>query len=401
MRELRSFIELAGLAVQRGASDIHLAAGLPPIFRICGKVVASEFEWQTPESIERIIFYFFEWERRRKLQVDDSPLFSFPENLPETGHSDGPVSDPFGDPFADLPTFQEPELGLCLDSEYDYRDCPFYQAYLRDGQVSVTSHIERLGHFRFSLYRERGALHAAVRFHPWSPPSLASLGWPEQFTPEFGLWTILGDGKTTLLASLVLEQIWLGRQVHLFEQQSEYLFPEAASQLALGHDPNAWSSAIQRLLEEIDGSVEKQSTVVVIDELRHSFQYQLAAELLQRNCLLLVGHASSHTNNHTSEVRAHLHAHSGEGAMSLTAFHTGIVVQRLVPLASGFGQIGALCVYCSEAGDRSQTQDSGPACRFSFEDSLARLVEGGLVSTEDALKTCQRPDILLEKLASS
>lgn len=405
MRELRSFNELAGLAVQHGATDIHLASGLPPLFRVRGKLIASEFEWQTPESIERIIFYFFEWERRPKLPVDDSPLFSFPENLPETVHSEGrisdPFGDPFGDPFADLPPYQEPELGLSLNFGYDYRECPIYQNYLREGQVCVASHIDGVGHFRFALYRERGALHAAVRLHPWRPSSLVMLGWPEHIIPEVGLWTVLGEGRTTVLASLVQYQLQIGRPVHLFEQRSEYLFPEAATQLALGHDPNAWSRAIKSLLDELDASAEKQLTVVVIDELRHEFQYQLAVELLQRNCLLLAGHTGSHFGSLRSEVRAHLQAqNSDESRLLLFASHIGIVVQRLVPMARGFGQIGAFCVYTSEASDRSQTLYMGPTCKLSLEDSLACLVKGRLVSTEDALKACQRPDILLEKLAS-
>src|SRR4030095_3796835 len=51
-----SMEELLTLLVQRGGSDLHLAAGSPPRIRVDGKLVVTEFDSLTPEAVRKLIY---------------------------------------------------------------------------------------------------------------------------------------------------------------------------------------------------------------------------------------------------------------------------------------------------------------------------------------------------------
>ena len=51
--------ELLEEAVGQGASDIHISANLPPVFRIDGKLVRTNHEALTDENVETLVFPIF------------------------------------------------------------------------------------------------------------------------------------------------------------------------------------------------------------------------------------------------------------------------------------------------------------------------------------------------------
>ena len=54
--------------VERGGSDLHLSAGLPPYIRISGKLTPTEHEPMTPESCQRLIFSMLNNTQRKTLE---------------------------------------------------------------------------------------------------------------------------------------------------------------------------------------------------------------------------------------------------------------------------------------------------------------------------------------------
>src|ERR1044072_3810606 len=60
--------ELLEQDFERRASDLHLSAGLPPVFRIDGKLVRGEYAPLSKEDCQRLIFSILTNEQRRILE---------------------------------------------------------------------------------------------------------------------------------------------------------------------------------------------------------------------------------------------------------------------------------------------------------------------------------------------
>ncbi|MDY7031515.1 MAG: type IV pilus twitching motility protein PilT [Thermodesulfobacteriota bacterium] len=53
---------------ERGASDLHMVIGFPPLFRLCGELVASDHPVLTPESNKEILFEILTHEQQKYLE---------------------------------------------------------------------------------------------------------------------------------------------------------------------------------------------------------------------------------------------------------------------------------------------------------------------------------------------
>ena len=140
--------ELLEDAVGKGASDIHISANLPPVFRIDGKLIRTNMEALTAENVETLVFPILNNEQRRKLE-------------------------------------QEWELDLSYG-------------------------IHGLGRFRVNVYKNNGTYAAAFRTINTQVPSFETLGLPpvvKKITERpRGLILVTGptgSGKSTTLASII------------------------------------------------------------------------------------------------------------------------------------------------------------------------------------------------------
>lgn len=141
-------MELLKAAVEKRASDIHIMAGVSPILRVHGEIVATDFEPLTSETAEKLIM----------------------ENL-------------------------TPEKIEVLE---------------RDLQLCYSLKVPELGYFRTAVYYEQGTLGAAIRVGMVEIKGLEELGLPsilsELVRRPSGLILITGptgSGKTTTLNSLI------------------------------------------------------------------------------------------------------------------------------------------------------------------------------------------------------
>src|SRR5258708_666483 len=60
--------ELLRLTVQRGASDLHLTVGLPPMIRINGKLSPTEFPRLSHEDTKRLIYGILNDKQKEQLE---------------------------------------------------------------------------------------------------------------------------------------------------------------------------------------------------------------------------------------------------------------------------------------------------------------------------------------------
>ncbi|MBC5825367.1 MAG: type IV pili twitching motility protein PilT, partial [Candidatus Eremiobacteraeota bacterium] len=48
--------ELMRVTIERGASDLHMCVGLPPMLRIDGRLSPTEFPKLTPDDMKRLVY---------------------------------------------------------------------------------------------------------------------------------------------------------------------------------------------------------------------------------------------------------------------------------------------------------------------------------------------------------
>ena len=52
---MSTFQDLIGIAIDRGASDLHLSAGMPPCIRVNGSIIRLEDTMYMPDTIQEIV----------------------------------------------------------------------------------------------------------------------------------------------------------------------------------------------------------------------------------------------------------------------------------------------------------------------------------------------------------
>src|SRR6266542_4405354 len=163
------------LAIELDATDIHVQVGLPPMFRVRGKLVAHKSGPLSAEQCEALVFSIMSEDQKK----------TFGERL----------------------------------------DCDF--------SFGITG----LARFRINVFRQRASVAAAFRRIPYQIPPVEQLGLPpgvlELIKLKRGLVLVTGatgQGKSTTLASL-LDRMNQERQHHIvtLEDPVEYLFQHKSS----------------------------------------------------------------------------------------------------------------------------------------------------------------------------
>ncbi len=276
--------ELLTTAVQRKASDLHLTVGLPPQLRIDGILIQLPLAPLTEEEA-RILAY---------QMLDPRQIARF-EQTKE------------------------------MDSSYS---------------------LKGFSQFRVNLFYQRGSVATAVRIIPFEIPTLKELGLPaimEEFSnAPNGLFIISGPtgcGKSTTLAAM-LETINSTRNCHIIsiEDPIEYLHRHkkaTINQRELGGDTLSFPEALRHVVRE-------DPDVIMIGEMRDLETMTTALTLAETGHLVLT---TLHTSDAVHAVQRIVDVfpphHQDQIRVQLSLVLVGIVVQRLLPKATGQGRVAA------------------------------------------------------------
>jgi twitching motility protein PilT len=63
--------------VQRNSTDLHLTTGAPPMFRIDGELVPTNYEIMTPELIEQLSYSVLNDQQKKRFEMEWELDFSF------------------------------------------------------------------------------------------------------------------------------------------------------------------------------------------------------------------------------------------------------------------------------------------------------------------------------------
>jgi twitching motility protein PilT len=349
----RLLIEVA----QRGASDLLLIAGVPPVFRVAGRLARSADAALTADDLQALLAPVVTGRIREKIE--------------EEGAAD---------------------LSLRLSH-------------------SVNPEDRRAWRFRVNVHRQRGSLAAAIRALPTEVPTLAQLRLPptlgDLVKPSRGLVLVCGptgSGKSTTLAALVGELNRTdARHIITIEDPIEYEHRNGKSfveQIEVGRDAPSFASALR-------ASLRQDPDVILVGEMRDLETVATALTAAETGHLIL-------STLHTSDAAQAIHriidvfppTQQTQIRQQLTLSLNAIVVQHLVPRSDEKGRAVAVEVLLANNAVRNHIRNERlqnlateitlgkRQGMISLEDSLARLVHDGLISPDDARGRSSRPDEL-------
>ena len=288
---------------------------------------------------------------------------------------------------------------------------PHARRIYRERQIADASfRAPGRGRFRINLHRERGRAACAVRALPARVPRLASLGLPpnvEHLTrlPR-GLVLIggpTGSGKTTTLAALVDEiSRREARHIVTIEDPIEYEHQHhggVVEQVEIGIDAPDFPTALR-------ASLRQAPDIIVVGEMRDPETMRIALTAAETGHLVF---ATVHTTDVAAAIARITDAFPGgrqnavrqELAMALAAVLTQTLVPsrtgELVPVAEllmvGYGARQHVRRNALQHLNQEITI-TRKAGSFTFEESLAKLVQSGTIERADALLRAAHPEEL-------
>ena len=260
---------------------------------------------------------------------------------------------------------------------------------------------------RGSVFTQKGQTALALRIIPTRIPSFEDLGlppgadWVAEQTRGFVLVTgPTGSGKSTTLASII-DRMNATRAAHILtiEDPVEYVHEHqmsAVTQREIGQDSPSFERALRSALRE-------DPDVLLVGEMRDIDSIQIALTMAETGHLVF---GTLHTNDAPQAVDRIIDvfpaARQEQTRVQLAASLSAIIAQRLVPKIGG-GMVAAFEVLIAtnavrnliREGRSNQLQNvmltNSREGMQTLENSLAALVQEGIVTFEDALKASAHP----------
>ncbi len=281
----------------------------------------------------------------------------------------------------------------------------------KDGSCDFSLDSPGMGRFRVNVGRQRTGLKGTFRVIAREVPTLESLGLPPDIAKAThhhqGLIVITGPsghGKTSTLAALVdIINRETTHHVLTVEDPVEYLHPRKKaliSQREVGSNTKTFASALK-------GSLREDPDVIVVGELRDTETVRMALAASETGHLLI---STMNTPSAAKTIDRLIDlfppADQQQVRLSLSSGLRLIVSQRLIPSADGKGMVAAAEVLPGSVALGNLIRDNKtyqiPSLQqrgkslgiVRFEDSLADLVRAGKVKLEVAKGFADNPDEL-------
>jgi len=340
--DLRS---LLAMIFEKGASDLHLTVGAPPMMRLDGVLKPCCRDVLTPEISREMVYSILNSEQRAK----------------------------------------------------------FEDSWELDLSVS----LEGIGRFRVNVHRQRGVVEAAFRAIPDKIRSLTELGLPNTVLgltrKTNGLILVTGPtgmGKTTTLAAM-LDQINSERNclIITIEDPIEYVLYHRkgiVKQREVGSDTHSFANGLRHILRQ-------DPDVICIGEMRDLETISTAITAAETGHLVL---ATLHTPNVPQTIDRIIDVFPSNQQeqirVQLAACLEGVIAQQLIPKQGG-GRVMALELMVVTPAIRnivrqqkteqllSMIQSGGELGMITMDNSLISLYQQGYISYEDALTRSNDP----------
>ncbi|PWJ47992.1 twitching motility protein PilT [Quadrisphaera granulorum] len=332
----------------RGASDLHLTVGAPPMARVHGELEPLEgFPVLKPEPLKRSLFAVLTLKQRQRFE-------------------------------------EEMELDFALP-------------------------VPGYGRFRVNLYRQRESVGAVFRVIPTEVKSLESLGMPPVLSSFANLPRGLvlvtgptGSGKSTTLAAII-DQANRTRADHIMtvEDPIEFLHKHQraiVNQREVGEDTRSFAAALKHVLRQ-------DPDIILVGELRDLETISVALTAAETGHLVF---ATLHTQDAAQTIDRIIDVFPSDQhaqiRTQLAGALQGVVCQTLCKTADGRGRAAATEVLVATPAIRnliregkthqiySMMQAGAQQGMHSLDQHLANLVRTGRVTYAEARSRCHHPE---------
>ena len=276
-------MDLFQIAEERKASDILLTVGVPPVLRVDKRIVQTNLERLSVDSIKQLIYSLLKDEHIHVLESERELNFSY-----------------------------------------------------------SASGIAR---FRANIFFQRNILAAAFRRIPFEIPSLEELGLPVEILKKLsrlksGLVIVsgpVGSGKTTTLAAMV-ELINTEQEEHIIaiEDPIEFLFKHKKSiveQREIPSDTRSFGAALKNIMRQ-------NPDVILVGEIRDTETVRAAITAAETGALVLTTlHAPNASEVINRIIDFFSPEHQRQIRIQLASTLAGVVSQALIPSLSEKGLV--------------------------------------------------------------
>jgi twitching motility protein PilT len=342
--------EILAAALQLGSSDIHMKAGLPPMFRVDGSLLPQkDAKRLTPEEIVKMAF--------------------------------GVMN--------------------------DYQKEKFRQNY----ELDLAYGVPGLGRFRVNIFQQRGTVGCVLRSIPFKILSIEQLMLPRTLEKiagdQRGLILVTGttgSGKSTTLAAMI-DHINATETCHIMtvEDPIEFLIRDKKSivnQREVGVDTLSFGGALKSALRQ-------DPDVILVGEMRDLETIETALTAAETGHLVL---STLHTLDATETINRIIAAfpphQQKQVRLQLGSVLRAVVSQRLVPRADGKGRVAAVEILSVTSRVREMIEDKDRTKELptaiaqghqsygmqTFDQSLMELLRKQLITYEEALRQSTNPD---------
>lgn len=336
--------------IESGASDLHLAVGIPPQLRIDGELYALDTATLTPEMTK--------------------------------------------------------SLSYSILTEQQIKE------FEKDKELDMSFGIKGLSRFRVNLYLDRGSVVAAIRSIPYEILNFEDLGLPkcvrELADRPQGLVLVCGptgSGKSTTLAAL-MNKINNERRCHIvtIEDPIEYLHAHKLSvinQREVFADTHSFAAALKHILRQ-------DPDVIMIGEMRDLETIMVALTVAETGHLVF---ATLHSNDATQTINRMVDVFPPHQQLQvrtqLSFVLEGVLVQKLLPRKNSNGRVLALEIMVATPAIRSLIREDklhqiysaistgGALGMQTMNLGLYRLYKSGQITYEHALENSMDQEELL------
>jgi twitching motility protein PilT len=342
--------DLLKIAVEHGASDLHLKVGSYPMMRLRGSL--------TPASEDK--------------RLDHEDMVAMAAAVLPTGHR---------------------------------------EKFKENHEVDLAYSVAGLGRFRCNAFQQRGTIGMIFRVIPMKVASIDDLTLPNVLkriaAEERGLVLVTGttgSGKSTTLAAMI-DEINSTRTAHVMtvEDPIEYLHRDNRSivnQREIGVDTHSFSQALRSALRQ-------DPDVILVGEMRDFETIETALLAAETGHLVFSTLHTLDAAETINRIIAVFPPHQQKQIrIQLASVLKAVISQRLIPKADGRGRAPAVEVLISTAFirdcimDKEKThlipgaiaQGTSQYGMQTFDQSIFGLFEQGLISYEEALRWASNVD---------
>ncbi len=332
---------LLKLTQEKGASDLHITVGSPPVLRIDGGLLITDYPVMTEDDSKNLIYSMLNDEQKSIFEKDRELDFSFA--LPE------------------------------------------------------------MDRFRVNVHVQKGHVEAALRRVPAVIPAIDVLGLPDVaydlISKPNGLVLVTGPtgtGKSTTLAAMV-NCINSNREemIIIIEDPIEFIYENKKSiikQRELHADTHSFPEALKRVLRQ-------DPDVIIVGEMRDLDTISTTLTAAETGHLVL---ATLHTPDAPQTIQRIIDVfpphQQRQVTVQLAECIQGVISQVLVPRADGKGRVLATEVMVSTPGIRNLIRETDVA---QIPSLLQMGAQYGMHTMDKSLKTLYKKGIITREAAMS